>query len=144
MTEMSQNCLHFIFLSDLRTSRMDIEYRIRIQKFFVHLYESIDVKETSLLDRLYQQNVLTSDEVERIRKEVTKQDANKKLLVFLIRCGPAAFDVFLKCLRQAQNGVEDLIRLVTETPIDVENESVVPCEFVSTKNKLFIFHCILG
>ena len=112
---------------------MDIEYRIRIQKFFVHLYESIDVKETSLLDRLYQQNVLTADEVERIRKEVTKQDANKKLLVFLIRSGPAAFDVFLKCLRQAQNGVEDLIHLVTETPIDVENESVIPCELISTK-----------
>ena len=52
---------------------------------------------------------------------------------FLIRSGPAAFDVFVKCLRQAQNGVEDLIRLVTETPIDVENESVVPCELTSTK-----------
>ena len=52
---------------------MDQEYRIRIQKFFVELYENIDVKETSLLDRLYQHRVLSEDDVERIRKEVTKK-----------------------------------------------------------------------
>ena len=108
---------------------MDLEYRIRIQKFFVELYENIDVKETSLLDRLYQQNVLSLDDMERIKKQITKQDANKKLLLFLIRSGPAAFDMFLKCLRQAQRGMEDLITLVTETPIDVENESIIPCEY---------------
>ncbi len=49
---------------------MDLESRIRIQKFFVKLVDSIDVKETPLLDLMYQDNVLSADDVERIKSEV--------------------------------------------------------------------------
>ncbi len=107
------------------------ESRIRIQKFFPELYEGIDVKETHLLDQLYSRKVLTDDDVERIRKEVTRKDANKKLLLILGQRGKAAFDCFIECLGK-QNGMEDLITLVTKTPIDIEKESIIPCTFTTS------------
>ena len=60
--------------------------------------DTLDAKDSGLVDELYQAEVLRAGELESVRAEVTLSEQNKKLLSVLCRKTKAEFHKFLDAL----------------------------------------------
>ena len=74
------------------------------------LLETLDVKFTGLVGRLYAGHVVSADEAEDVSAEATLFRANEKLLSVLSRKSPQQFQLFLDALDDCgQRHVRDVI-----------------------------------
>jgi len=83
-----------------------------IQRHYVFLLETLDVKFSGLVDQLYTDQVLSAVEKDDISAEQTSFRANEKLLSVLSRKSPQQFQLFLdaldKCDQQhVRNAITD-------------------------------------
>lgn len=66
----------------------DYEFKnTKIRRYFQELVSEIDSTYTDLLDYLFQEDLLTFDDYERIQKQVTNMDKNRMLLMMVDQKG---------------------------------------------------------
>jgi len=73
-----------------------------IRDKYEFLLGNMEVKNSGLLDRLFQDNVLSQEEMESIRSERTSYEQNENLLMLLSRKTTNEFDLFLNALSDTQ------------------------------------------
>jgi len=67
-----------------------------------HEYLIQNIRPLRLIDKLYSDKILTSDESEMLRKEATANGQNRLLLVDMLpKAGPNAFSSLMTALREA-------------------------------------------
>ncbi|XP_048864307.1 death domain-containing protein CRADD [Brienomyrus brachyistius] len=76
---------------------MDPRHKEVIKKHRLYLSEQILIDDT-IVQYLYQEDILTESQVEEIQSQVTNKKKTLKLLDILPTRGPLAFDAFLKSL----------------------------------------------
>ncbi|KAL5014219.1 hypothetical protein ScPMuIL_008489 [Solemya velum] len=81
---------------------MEPLHKKAITKCRVQLIEDMIVED--LLDRLEQEEVFPVGIVERINAGETRREKARRILDDLMRRGPTAFDKFVQCLRDSQQG----------------------------------------
>jgi len=88
-----------------------------IQKHYLFLLETLDVKFSGLVTQLYSDQVISAVERDDIGAERTSFRANEKLLSALSRKSPQQFQQFLSALDNCgQRHVRNRITTVSETP----------------------------
>ena len=75
---------------------MEKYHKHTITSCHTDLCQDLDV--TSALDHLYEKNIFTSDDCERVQLEQTTKDKRRKCLFILPTKGPEAFNTFLDAL----------------------------------------------
>ncbi|KAK7503608.1 hypothetical protein BaRGS_00005147 [Batillaria attramentaria] len=82
-----------------------------IQQNWTYLLEHITIEGTTLVDILYQKEILTDDHMELIRVQAVTKEKITKLLDILRRRGPNSFQGFLEALDESgQKFVADKLR----------------------------------
>lgn len=94
---------------------MNFEEKEKIRNNYVLLTENIRLPPNSLLDHLYQFDVILEDDFERISSEKTTLDRASRLLNILLT-KPGCLDIFCDSLDKTGYGF--LAKAVRETEVD--------------------------
>ena len=78
---------------------MEDKHKLVLQRCRIYTIDKLSLPD-EVLDHLLEEQIFNEDDIERISKEVTTKDKNRKILDLLPRRGPRAFTVFLSILHQ--------------------------------------------
>lgn len=87
---------------------MEDRDRRKLQQNRLAILTDLDVRE--ILDYLYQEKVLSEDDVERIKVKETRHDRCRLLLDMLPSKGPKAFKCFVTALETKCEWLADLLK----------------------------------
>ena len=109
---------YFLFSIVTMSWKCDLDYDDRssqtsvIQRHYVFLLETLDVKLSGLVDQLYSDKVVTQMEKEEITAKKTSFRANEKLLSVLSRKSPQQFKQFLNAVDNC--GQRHVVNVITD------------------------------
>ena len=81
---------------------MDPRDSDKLRRKRVRIVENVDAR--LLIDFLFQEGILVTDDCEIIQSKVTAADRSRTLLDILPTRGPRAFGIFIAALRQSHYG----------------------------------------
>lgn len=109
---------------------MEKKHRELLRRNRVALVQDLDAKQ--LLNYIWQEGILTDNDVETIKVESTRNARAEKLLDIIPRRGPKAFDVFCEAL----NGNEGQRHLVFLLKANIVADSSGKNDFESGKGRV--------